>query len=374
MEVEEGNGTRDAIYCGQSIKDILRPLLVVYSTSGSVCFIFCLVAIAAMVIFRLFKLLTHRLILYTLVSILSYSLTSIFQFSGLWWDFWEDDEYTDVCIFIGFAQEYADWVMLLSTLMMTLHLTVMVMLPSYYEKVAKLEPFYLIFPWIFPIFVAWVPFFHNNYGIGGSWCWIKLHRNCSFNEEGVIMMYAVWYGELIVGLILNNIALIIIGLTLCKRAYKNTTSLDYRKALKQTLPLLAYPITYQFLSSFAIANRIYIAFTGGKYNKWLFYAHAATAPCWGIFAPIFTFIYLLFLLKVIKENIKQWCCCFKTKKKQRQLIINKRNYNEDESARERLIDPHDHLTQYGVTVVTCPTTTAEFKRESEIDEEYEIID
>ena len=358
-EYEQNNGT----YCGQSIKDVLRPLLIVFCTSGTVCSFFCAVAIIAMVLFRLFNLLTHRLILYTLVSIFFFSLASVFQFSGLSLNFWEG-EHNGLCVLNGFLQEYSIWVMLLSTLMMTLHLTVIVLFPSYYENVAKLEPFYLLFPWLFPLLVSCIPFVNHNYGVAGSWCWIRLYNeSCSLNKEGVVEMYAVWYGELIVGLILNNIALVIIGLTLCKRAYiRNTTSLAYRKALKQTLPLLAYPITYQILSIFAFANRSYLAMTNGKYNKWLFYAHAVTAPSWGIFAPIFTIIYFMFLCRVIKENVRQWCC-FRHSQKHVIVKRNRKTNKENRTDTAKLIDPYN-LTQYGVTI-TC-STTDHFKRESEV--------
>ena len=354
-------------YCNVSISKELRPILILCCTNGSVCAFLCAVAIAAMIFFRLFTLLTHRLILYMLVAIMFFSLSVAIQFLALWHDYWLNGEYVDDCITEGFFMMYLAWVMLLATLMVTLHLTSMVLLPSLFQKLAKMEPFYLLFPWIFPLFVVWIPFVHNNYGISGSWCWIRLYnKDCSHNKEGAIEVYAVWYGELIVGLVLNNIALLVIAVTLCKRAYKNTTSLDYRKALKQTLPLVAYPITYQFLSFFAIANRMYQAAHKGHYVKWMFYAHAGTAP-WGWFAPLFTFIYLLSLCKVIRENLRKWrClkCCFK----KRRVMEQKKDKVEETS---QLIDPSDHLTHYGVTV-TCPTT-AVFPGETEVDEEFENL-
>ena len=363
--MEAGDG---ATYCNISIAKELKPILILDSTNGSVCAFFCAVAIAAMVFFRLFTLLTHRLILYMLVAILSYSLSAAAKLVGLWLNFWLEERYNDVCITLGFFTMYLAWAMLLSTLMVTLHLTSMVLMPSYYQSLSKMEPFYLLFPWICPLFVVWIPFLHNNYGISGSWCWIRLlNENCSQNKEGEIEVYALWYGELIFGLVLNNIALVIIALTLCKRAYKNTTSLDYRKALKQTLPLIAYPITYQFLSFFAILNRMYQVVHKGHSLKWMSYAHAATAP-WGWFAPFFTFVYLLSLCKIIKENLRKWhClrCCFR-KKKKHVVIIDEKKASDEIS---QLLDNSDHLTSYGVTI-SCPTN-AVIKRESEVEKEYD---
>ena len=365
-DFERINGS--SFYCDHSINKELKPLLIVFCTSGSVCCFLCTVAIIAMVLFRLFKLVTHRLILYMLVGILFFSLTVSIQFLGLWLKYWQGKDANE-CILEGFLLEYSVWVMLLSTSMMTLHLTVMVLFPSLYKRFAKIELFYLLFPWLFPLLVSWIPFVNHNYGVAGSWCWIRLYNeSCSLNKEGMIEIYAVWYGELIIGLILNNIALVIIGLTLCKRAYiRNTTSLAYRKALKQTLPLLAYPITYQILSIFAIANRLYQAFHSGHDVKWMFYAHAATAPSWGLFAPIFTFIYFLSLHKVISKNLGKWSCC----KKRVSIIVEEANNFDSRRERKRLIDPSDHLTRYGVTV-TYPTGD-NFRTESEVDEEFERL-
>ena len=366
--MEDNTTDQDDTYCNISISKELKPILVLASTNGSVCAFLCALAIAAMVFFRLFTLLTHRLILYMLVAILSFSLSVAVEFVGLWLDYWEEERFIDGCITEGFVMMYLAWVMLLSTLMVTLHLTGMVLLPSYYRSLSKMEPFYLLFPWICPLFVVWIPFLHNNYGISGSWCWIRLfNKDCSHDKMGAIEVYALWYGELIFGLALNNIALVIIALTLCKRAYRNTTSLDYRKALKQTLPLVAYPITYQLLSFFAILNRMYQVAHNGHSLKWMFYAHAATAP-WGFFAPLFTFVYLLSLHRIIRENLRKWhClrCCFGKKKKKRVVIIEEKRDKET----SQLLDPADHLTNYGITVSS--PTTANFRSEGEVEEEYE---
>ena len=265
-------------------------------------------------------------------------------------------EHAVVCIVESYFTEYASWVVLLSVLMVTLHLTVMVLVPKLHIKMGKLEPFYVLFPWLFPLLVAWIPFVYHNYGISGSWCWIRLYNNsCSLNKEGMVEMFAVWYGELFFGLILNNIALIIIFVTLCKRVYCNTTSLDYRKTLKQTLPLLMYPISYQLFSWFAIANRLYQALNNGSSGpKWLFYMHAFFGASGGFFAPLLSLVYILFLRKTIKHNIRKWHClkCFFSS-------------NNEATDSSRLIDP-DQPERASSSHTNLP-------RESEIEREYEII-
>lgn len=353
------NGT----YCNISIKDELEPLLLIFCSSGAACSFLCAFAIIVMIFCRLFTLLTHRLIIYMLSAIFSFSFVAAVQILNLWLGIWKG-EHSTVCVIESYFMEYVSWVTLLSVLMVTLHLTLMVLFPSFYLSMGRLEPFYFLFPWLFPFLIAWIPFVYHNYGISGSWCWIRLYNNdCLPNMEGEIEMYAVWYGELFVGLILNNIALVIICITLCKRAYKNTTSLDYRKALKQTLPLMVYPITYQFFSWFAIANRLYqLVYRGEKIN-WLFYAHAVFGASGGFLAPIFTLLYLLSLRKIIKENIKKWCCfkfCFSSNIEH--------NNEEDPTVTDSLINHSDRFAQYGITV---SSTDSSMPRESQVEKNYE---
>lgn len=167
----------------------------------------CFLTIILMIFCRLFTLLTHRLIIYMLLGISCFSFIVAAQCMNYWLNIWKG-EHAVVCIVESYFTEYASWVVLLSVLMVTLPLTVMALFPKFHIKIGRLEPFYILFPWLFPLLIAWIPFLGKNYGISGSWCWIKLYNNdCSLSKNGIIEMYAVWYGELFFGLILNNIAL-----------------------------------------------------------------------------------------------------------------------------------------------------------------------
>lgn len=48
------------------------------------------------------------------------------------------------------------------------------------------------------------------------------------------------------------------------------------------------------------------------------------------------------------------------------------NTDENETINKSIIDPLDHLTQYGTVTVTNPTTS-HYRAESEVDAEYEIV-
>uniref|UniRef100_A0A1X7SW16 G-protein coupled receptors family 2 profile 2 domain-containing protein n=1 Tax=Amphimedon queenslandica TaxID=400682 RepID=A0A1X7SW16_AMPQE len=350
-EVQEDNGTD----CNRSLEEF-KPLVLVTSTIHSVTFILCIVAIVSLVFCRLFTLPTHRLILYLLVAILFNSFTIAVQFPNVELKIFEG-EHATVCSIEGFLFGYSYWVLLLSLSMMTVHLSVMVLFPSYYNRVIKkLEAFYVLFPWLCPLLFAWIPFINDNFGFNLPLCWIKLYddTDCSLNEEGLIMMLSIWYIEWFVVLIASDIALVIIFITMCKRAYKGTLSKDYRKALKQTLLLLVYPIEFQIFFWIVIANRLYQVLHKGNGLTWLLYVHAVIAGSGGLIASTFTLLYI-FLLK--KKNIQCFECC-------------KMRVIKHETTADLLIDPADRITLYGTTV-TSPTRT-DLPNETEIEREYEL--
>ena len=358
-EIQEDNGTD----CNRSL-DEFKPTLHITCAIYLVTFILSLIVIVSMFLCRLFTLLTHRLILYLLVAILFNSFTAAFQFVNLKLNILEG-EHATVCSVEGFLAGYSYWVLLLSLSMMTLHLSVMVLFPSYYNNIiGKLEAFYILFPWLCPWLFVWIPLINGNYGLDLSLCWIKLYNeNCLLNIEGVIMMFSIWYIEWFVVLIVSDIALVVIFLTMCKRAHKGTLSKDYRKALKQTLPLLVYPIVLQVFFWIKIANRLYQVLNINMYNgdspMWLFYVHALIIGSGGFIPSIFTLIYIL-LVKKFAKKMKHFQCLKCCKK---HVII------KPKDATSKLIDPADRITQYGTTV-TSPTRT-DLPNETEIERKFE---
>ena len=332
------------IFCNNSIKikNDLRPVLIACCSIGAVSALICVLAIALIVIFRMYKLLKNRIILYLLVAVLFYCLATVFLILALWQNYWKGEHYK-WCVAEGFFMEYSALVMLFSTLIVTVHLTFMVLFYRYYQKITKrtwctctvLDVIYLLFSWILPLMIAWIPFVHNNYGLSGSWCWIRLYNDgCSWNKEGMREVYGTFYGELVLGLALNNIALFVVVVTLCKHSCCNTLSSDICKALKQTLPLIFFPIIYQVLSWIALANRIYQSAHNGKYVKELFFAHAVTAAGRGFFAGLFVIIYLVIII--------------------RHQRVKKTVVNANVTEREHLIGEHTKDRSYGNTV-TDPT-------------------
>ena len=337
--------------CNDSIKleNEFRPVLIACCITGAVSALMCILAIALIVIFRMYKLLTNRIILYLLVAIIFYCLTTVFWIFALLHNYLKGEHYK-LCVVDGFLNEYSDLVLVFSTLIVTLHLTIMVLFASSYEKITKrtcctctiLDAFYLFFSWILPLTIAWIPFVHNNYGLSGLWCWIRMYNdNCSRNKEGMFEAYGAYFVEVILGLSLNNFVLFVVVVTLCKRSRYNTFSLEYRKVLKQTLPLIIFPIIYQGVILIGLINDIYQSVKSGKHLKGLFFAHGVTAAGWGFFGGLLVIIYLLTLSEFRNKVMK----CMRIKK----TVV-----NPDVTEREAFIGEDLKDPSYG-TMTTDPT-------------------
>ena len=360
------NGGRSAMSNGTfchniSIKDDYLPGLLIFGCTGAVSAILCLVAIALLISFKMWKNRTNRIILYLMVAVFFFSFSIATQLSEAESELEGEVDKTR-CIFEGFLIEYALWVKLLSTLMVTLHLGGMTHFYIFYDQYMSnkcVETFYCLFPWAFPILIAWIPFYTGKYGFSGPWCWLVVFdENCSLSTAGIAEEYALWYGEFFLVLIFNTVVVLSIAFSLCSRACKSKDQLtaQYLVAIKQVLPLIAYPIISQLLSFITIANRVTQVVVKGQYVRWLFYIHGFATPGWGLFGGLFTIIYIM--------RVANWKCKCTGKTEEAVSTVNINNNTVDFQT--------ERYTTYGTTVIN--PTTFEILNESDVDEQYIVIE
>ena len=288
----------------------------------------CSVALVVMIYLKLYKWFNYRLVIYLLVSTLNYSIINTTQLPVAWYDP-DNKSLVRFCQFIAFSTEYFIWNVLLLTLPMGFQLFSLVMC---FEELKSMEQCYLLFSFFFPLLFSWIPLVTGSYGPAGPWCWIKGPIvNCS-KEAGIIEEYTLWYGPMTLIMCAYLIAIIMIGLTLCYRAYRKktsnrkwnktnynenvhteTTSLlmkeydnsdTYKKSLKETVPLLAYPVVFFIINGLALMDRIIQTFTGDA-PFWLLALHAFLNTLWGFFAALTLLIHLAILGKKRCGKLRQ---------------------------------------------------------------------
>ena len=314
--------------CNSSLSDNVRSELVaVFSSGGFLGVLSCSAAISLLLFFKMYKSFSERLVLYQLLSALFVAIIMALMIIGVGLDF---DKHHGLCQAISFLVQCSVWNLLLFTTIIVIHLASLVF---FYKKINrfKMEPVFVIFALTFPLLFSWIPFLHDTYGLSGAWCWIRVyhHSECTYYYEGLIEQYALWYAPFSLILLVNSIVTIAISVVLCHRAFKKrpdrtptvnavdekkpkvvkfeepkveTESDRYKKVLKNSLPLLAYPIIYNISSWFTLANRIRRAiFPGGSYATWII--HAIAAPTWASLAGIVFIIFIIAKKKFAKHSI-----------------------------------------------------------------------
>ena len=245
-----------------------------------------------------------RLVLYSLTAALVLSGIRVVQIMV------QEKILIELCVPLAFLEEYVLWVKVLFTSWITFYLfslTVCNCNPS--QKCQEMV--YVVTSVLLPLPFACVPFITQSYGLAKAWCWIKAtDDNCATLEAGAIEQFALTFVPLLIFTVLDIPAIIMITYILCKRAWKYDREhrdpllpwQNHRAALKEVLPLIAYPVIFHVLSFVAIANRTERAITGQS-PFGLLYVQAMIDPSWGLLASITLSIHLCVLGKHRKENV-----------------------------------------------------------------------
>ena len=152
--------------------------------------------------------------------------------------------YGRICTSIGFLAVYADGMKLLFTMWMTFHLFCFAVLQ---KNLKKLEVLYVVTSLLVPALIAAVPLVTHTYGLSsdGNTCYIYANTTVAFIERLVL-----WDGPAMFLLIAASTAMVVMVIKLAGHVYRRskyqriTDGDQFTKALKQLLPLAAFPILF----------------------------------------------------------------------------------------------------------------------------------
>ena len=290
-------------------KEDKNYLLMARSGTGLLSLIMCLIAVSLVLCLRLYKHFSYRLAMYQILSSLCLSVVELSFLAVINYD---GNIYQQIaCKIISFLLEYIAWIKLLFTICLVFHLFCLVVCLKNFQK---LEIGYVLFSIMFPLFYSWIPFIHNSFGIAGAWCWIRDWKDdCATQKylEGIIEQFVLWYGPLFISLTLTVVAVFMITIVLAQRAYahKNSESEclienqehnQNKKAIKELLPLLAYPVIFYILILFPLVNRIYNAISPNASFE-LALVHALCEGSWSFFSS-WALIIHIFVARQLKKK------------------------------------------------------------------------
>ena len=228
-------------------------LLVTLASTGGAAVIICTTAVILVLVKKLYKQLVYRLALYQVLSSLLFASLQVLQL--LFLNYHKNpDAYHPLCLITAFLELNSMWINLCSTAWVTLHLFCYA---TCYRNMRKLECLYIVTSLIVPIIISIIPFTTGSYGRLESWCWIMNARNgCPF-FVGIIEQFLLWYVPAFILLSTESVFMIVMIAILGCRVYQKKISSSTGKALKQMLPLTAYPITFFVLIILPFTTRVY---------------------------------------------------------------------------------------------------------------------
>ena len=293
---------RDAILYAMGIPAIFSTVL-------------CIVAILAVVLLGLSKLFIYRLTMYQVLGSLCQSFSmafqlSLFRYSG------DLLYYRVICRAAAFLLQYSLFMKLMFTVWLTIHLFSYVI---FFKNLKSLEWIYLSSSLLVPFLIACIPLITHSYGIAGAWCYIRSWKDdCSGDDykEGIAEQFALYYVPTCVFLTISVIAVVIMVVVMVQRACVRSRVLKEEnqplthaqkdqkvnvEALKQLLPLLAYPIIYFTLIAFAATDRVYMAVSSSK-SIALIQVHAVAGSLIGTFSSLVLFVHICIMWKPKKQT------------------------------------------------------------------------
>ena len=227
----------------------------VITVTSSVSVVVCLLAAILVLILKLYKKLVYRLALYQVLA--SLALATIVLLQGVLLDHSNDR----VCIAMGWLLLYAEWVKLLFTMWVTFHLFCFAVL---HKNLKKLEVMYAVTSLLLPAVIACIPLITRTYGRSqdGTTCYIYAFNNVNVAS---IERFALWDGPAMIILLAASTAMVVMvikltGIVCFRSKYEPITDGDrFWKALKQLLPLAAFPILFLIFEVPIFSFHVYIA-------------------------------------------------------------------------------------------------------------------
>ena len=213
----------------------------VLAVANGVSVLVCLLAAILLCCLKLYKKIVYRLALYQILSALA--MASVGAAMGVV-SINSSIIHGRVCTAIGFLGVYTEWTKLLFTMWVTFHLFCFAVL---HKNLKKLEVLYVVTSLLVPALIAIVPPVTKAYGLNsdGDACYIYANRSYALVER-----LALWDGPAMLMLIAASTAMVVMVTKLtshvCRRyKYEPITDGDqFTKALKQVLPLAAFPILF----------------------------------------------------------------------------------------------------------------------------------
>lgn len=289
--------------CNLTFGEVIR-LDSIRASVAAVSILACILAIGLFLYRRLYHRFIERLVLYLLILSLLYSFAGVFQWVAIFYDS-KDANALRGCKAVGFLTQYSSCVVLIFLFALSFLLFGSIVLQKDWTS-SKWEILTVLTSLFVPALLSWIPFIHDHYGLSGAWCWISAHNaTCSLSTVGLVEQIVLWYVPQTLLMLTASSLIVTIVLKLNEvRCLKgrdiNVPREVHQKALKELLPLLAYPIIFFVINTVSLICRVTV--TADVEQPWLLYLRAITDPSWGVLACVAFLLHLRLLRKTSRRH------------------------------------------------------------------------
>ena len=218
------------------------PFTVINGASVLVCLL------AAILVFglKLYKKIVYRLSLYQVLASLAFSTVETLQIIFIGYET-NPQVYGRICTATGWFLLYSFWMKLLFTMWVTFHLFCFAVL---HKNLQKLEVLYVATSLLVPAVIAIVPLTTHTYRLSPFHSYCYIYNSSSGYHVQLIERLALWDVPAMIILIAASIGMVVMVTQLTHRVvwghrYEPITEGDqFQKAVKQLLPLAAFPILF----------------------------------------------------------------------------------------------------------------------------------
>ena len=262
----------------------------VLSTTNGATLAICVLVLVMVWWLDLYRKTVYRLALYQVLAALEVAAVLVAQIQFLNYDS-ESSFDRLMCVTTAYFFLQSQWTKLLLVVCVTIHLFCFAV---FHRNLKRFELLYLLSSLLLPFIIAAIPLTTKTYGLAGSWCWIQNWNNdcpAADGRTGLIQQFVLWTVPSSLILLMMSVVMVVMVFIVAKRSCPHrggsesnsiTGRHQNRKALKQLLPLAAYPILFCVFNVLPFANRVFEAKDDDQMERVFEIGAALSNGGWGL--------------------------------------------------------------------------------------------
>ena len=284
------NASQFSTNCSNLTKDQFLSLNLAYSTTGAACCILSCTITLLLLLSKSYHSVLQRLFLYLMIATTARELFLAASIEHQW----EYPGQEQVCTWIAYLYNWLGILRFVFTMGIMIYLfflvhhmakgnTVLKLLQSKNRRLT-VEVLYIVLSPLLTFAYASVPYFKNNYGLAGAWCWIQaVDKDCQVTLSGLLDQLFNGYIFFISNGMFGIIFAIAVAIIYCKLP---AILQDARTVLRKTFFVMVCFLLHVSVQVFGLSARITTATANHFHNYTLWLIFGVTHPISLMLFPI----------------------------------------------------------------------------------------